>query len=483
MIRSDLALAGLACAAVPGLRPVSVQERRRPPGAGEVSHQSALIEDATGRMWVLNCPLTAVAAVELERNDSLVRQLGRHVPFKVPAAAGYASLGSLGRAALFPYVEGSAIDLHRLPAGPGLASAVGRTLAAVHNIPAGLFEEHEVPVFDAAEHRTRRLADLDRAAETGHVPTGLLARWEQAFDSSLVWRFGSTPVHGSLDGWSFLVAFSDDDAATGRILALTGWGHAAVTDPAEDFATLVYEATPAAVDSLFESYALARSQRPDPHLLTRARLASEMQWIRGLASAVAAEDDEAVARRVDQLRKLDRLTSADDPLVPPRTEVGGAVVEVSHDELPDAEPARQDDPVAEGAAEQDDPVAEGPADDGAHPAPSVGVAGPWETDDDEQGEGIEAPETAGGRDPEAAAAVDGDDPDPTEILPAAQPDEGSDDGLDEQTRLHDLYGMPDDDATDQQAGHPGPGGGPGTEGPGTDGPSTDDDQQGATKQG
>lgn len=315
MIRSDLALAALATAAVPGMRPVSVAAIRT--GEETPQHQSALIEDVTGRTWLIRSPLGAAAGAELERNDDLIRQLGRHLPFKVPAAAGYADLGPDGRAVVYPYVEGLALSLRHLPVGPGLASAVGRAIAAVHNMPRELFEEFAVPVFDADEVRARKLAELDRAAETGHVPNGLLARWEQALDAVSMWKFATAPTHGTLDGSSFLVAFSDDsDAASGRVVGLSGWERAQIGDPAEDFARLVELANPRAVDSTFESYSLARSQRPDGYLLHRARLASEMRLLTGLAAAVGSGDEAFVRRRADELRKLDRLTTSDNSLVP-----------------------------------------------------------------------------------------------------------------------------------------------------------------------
>lgn len=315
MIRSDLALAALATAAVPGMRPVSVGAIRT--GEDTPQHQSALIEDVTGRTWLIRSPLGAAAGAELERNDDLVRQLGRHLPFRVPAAAGYADLGPDGRAVVYPYVEGQALNLRHLPVGPGLASAVGRAIAAVHNMPRELYEEFAVPVFDADQVRTRKLAALDRAAETGHVPNGLLARWEQALDAVPMWRFATVATHGTLDGPSFLVVFSDDsDAASGRVVGLTGWERAEIADPAEDFARLVELANPRAVDSVFESYALARSQRPDGYLLHRARLASEMRLLHGLAAAVGSGDEAFVRRRSDELRKLDRLTTSDTSLVP-----------------------------------------------------------------------------------------------------------------------------------------------------------------------
>lgn len=299
------------------MKPISVQEVSRGASDETPSHQSAIIEDSTGRTWVVRVPLTAVAGVELERNESLVTQLDQHLPFKVPAASGFASLGAeRGRAAVYPYVDGSALNLHHLPPGQGLASAVGRAIAAVHNIGADIFEDYAVPTFDPVSHRQRCLAELDRVAATGLVPTGLLARWEQAFDADQLWDFVSTPTHGSLNGWAFLVAFTDDDAATGRVVAMTHWDQACVTDPAQDFAILTDELTPAALASVVESYSLARSTRPDPHMMVRARLAAEMRLIKGLAQAVAHDADDIVQVRVDELRKLDRLTATDDSLVP-----------------------------------------------------------------------------------------------------------------------------------------------------------------------
>lgn len=330
MIRSDLALAALATAAVPGMRPVAVGALRT--GEENPLHQSALVEDVTGRTWVVRSPLTPAAGAELERNDDLIRQLGKHLPFKVPAAAGYADLGRDGRAVVYPYVEGLALSLRHLPVGQGLASAVGRAIAAVHNMPRELFEEFSVPVFDAAQFRDRKLSELDRAAETGHVPNGLLARWEQALDAAALWQFVTVPTHGSLDGGSFLVAFSDPgDAASGRVVGLTGWERAQIADPAEDFARLVELSNPRAVDAVFDSYAMARSQRPDGYLLHRARLASEMRLLSGLAAAVGGGDEQFVRRRADELRKLDRLTAGDDSLIP-RTALADPMVGVAPDE-------------------------------------------------------------------------------------------------------------------------------------------------------
>jgi len=466
--RSDLALAALASAAVPGMRPVTVQEWRPRYESEDIPQlrQHALVEDATGRQWEVLAPRSGTLEADTEHHDPLVRELGKHLPFKVPVASGSVPLGQSGRAVVFPYVEGSALNLHRLPAGPGLASAVGRAVAAVHNVPAGLFEEFGTPVFEASEHRERRLAVLDRAAETGHVPTGLLARWEQAFDTPVLWKFTPTAVHGSLDGHAFRVVFADDDAATGRVVAMTGWAHAVVSDPAQDFAVLVDQAPAPAVDSVLESYALARSQRPDPYLLSRARLAAEMRLVDGLVAAMAGADEDSVRRYVDQLRKLDRLTSADDSLVPAEPATAGAVVQVSHDPTPLQPVAGTDDDLAEDTDDADADVEHRPDDtistgttaedhaadqarrdataDLAAATVPIAVAKPTDADT-QAADTRRSGSHAFGSDPS-----DSEPPteSPTEPATVALSVSRLGEDLDERTRLADLYDVPADEAPD-----------------------------------
>ncbi len=343
--RSELALAALASAAVPGLRPVQVAAHHT--DADRADYQSAIVDDVTGRRWWVRSPLHAAAGAELDSHDALVRLLGKHLPFKAPAAVGYATLGAEGRAAVYPYIEGATLDFRRLPAGAGLASAVGRAIAAVHNMPREVFEEAGVPVFDTATYRARKLGELDRAAESGQVPTGLLARWEQALDAAPLWRFTTTPTHGQLDGSRFLLSFgSSDDASSGRVVALTGWERAQVADPADDLADLVRLASPAAVETVVDSYAVARSQRPDGYLVQRARLAGEMALLHELAASIFADDEDRIRAAGDQLRRLDRLTSADDSLVPRTAQTstvsGAAHTAVEGEAVPPAALAQPD---------------------------------------------------------------------------------------------------------------------------------------------
>ena len=155
-------------------------------------------------------PRSQVAAAQMESTFGLLALLARRLPFSVPTPKGFAALKEGGRAAIYPYLPGQNVDFAQLPAGPGLAAELGRAIAALHNADHGLFDEAGLPAYDADTYRTRRLSELDRAAATGHVPTGLLARWEKLLEDVTLWRFAPTPTHGDLTGDQVLAVFDDE---------------------------------------------------------------------------------------------------------------------------------------------------------------------------------------------------------------------------------------------------------------------------------
>ena len=315
MTRSALALAALASAAIPGLDPATVEAVESREGQ---QFELAFVQDTQHRRWVVRAPLTRAAGAQMDITVALMGMLARRLPFSVPTPKGFVALKEGGRAAVYPYLAGRPLELTHLPAGPGLAAEIGRSIAALHNVDRQLFDEAGLPSYDADTYRTRRLSELDRAAATGHVPTGLLARWEAALEDVSMWRFAPTPTHGDLGGEEILAVFDDDeDASTGRVRAFTGWEDAKVADPADDFATLVTEASPEAVDSVLEAYAHARVDRPDKHLERRARLAGELRLVSALLAASARQDQGAVGSCAARLRRLDEH-AADHPLTEPQ---------------------------------------------------------------------------------------------------------------------------------------------------------------------
>lgn len=311
MERTPTFLAALASAGVPGLDPVSVEAL---PSVPEQDYDVAFVQDTEHRRWVVRAPRSEAAGARMDLTVTLLQMLARRLPFSIPAPRGFVEVKGGGRAMVYPYLPGHNLAFDELPSGAGPAAELGRALAALHNTDVRLFDEAGMPTYDADAYRQRRLAELDRAAESGRVPTALLARWEHALEDVALWRFAPTCVHGDLTGDQVLAVFENEgDASTGRIRGLTGWEDAKVADPADDFAALVDEADPAAVETVLEAYAHARVERPDPNLLVRARLAAELDVLAALMRADARGDHAAVEGFSIRLRQLDDEVHAEDP--------------------------------------------------------------------------------------------------------------------------------------------------------------------------
>ncbi|MEO7130171.1 MAG: phosphotransferase [Dermatophilaceae bacterium] len=321
MTRSPLFLAALASSAVPGLDPVSVEALRTRPGE---LYEVAYLQDSQDRRWVIKAPLTPAAGAMLEDVTTLMALVGRRLAVAIPVVRGQVVVPE-GRAVVYLRLAGRPIDFRALGSGPGLAAEVGRTLAHIHNLDLAILDEAGRPSYDAETHRVRQLSELDRAAATGHIPTGLLGRWERALEDVSHWRFAPTAVHGNFVGSNVLASISDTggtgdtgdtqgagDAATARVRGVLAWEESRIGDPADDLAALVAEAPPAALDVALEAYAQSRVERPDPHLLTRARLAAEMSVIRRLLSALSAGDLPRVDEAAEFLRELDEFTYAEE---------------------------------------------------------------------------------------------------------------------------------------------------------------------------
>ncbi|MFW5468780.1 macrolide 2'-phosphotransferase [Knoellia sp. CPCC 206435] len=365
MERTPSFLAALASAAVPGLDPVSVEAL---PSVEDQDYDVAFVQDSEHRRWVVRAPRTEAAGARMDLSVTLLQMLARRVPFAIPVPRGFVELKGGGRAMVYPFLPGHNLAFEELPAGPGPAADLGRCLASLHNTDVRLFDEAGMPTYDTDSYRTRRLAELDRAAESGRVPTALLARWEHALEDVGLWRFAPTPVHGDLTGDHVLAVFEDDsDASTGRIRGVTGWENAKVADPADDFAAVVNECDPATIETVAEAYAHARVERPDPNLLVRARLAAELGVLAELMRADARGDEAAVEGLSTRLRRLDDEVHAEDPADDyRRTSLTPVALRARAMPPPMVEDDDEDDGVAFGLSDPDDA-----SDDGSDDAPSV----------------------------------------------------------------------------------------------------------------
>lgn len=299
--RGPLALAALASAAVPGLDPVSVEPVAAGPSA---RYDVAFVQDAEHRRWVIRCPRSAAASAQLEQSAALTSLLARRLLLSVPVVKGWVALPEGGRAAVHHYLAGRPVDLDLLGPGPGLTVSLGRAIASVHNLDTTIYDEAGAATYDAQTYRSRRLADLDRAAATGRVPTGLLARWESQLEDVSRWRYRPTATIGRLTGEQVLVG--EDEQGELVVRGLLGWEDARVADPADDLAEVVGRLSGDAVDTFMEAYAHTRVDRPDRHLLERARLSHEMTLVRHMMAAVAAGDLDRAEEHAAAMRRLEQ---------------------------------------------------------------------------------------------------------------------------------------------------------------------------------
>ncbi|WP_123307294.1 phosphotransferase [Cellulomonas sp. PhB143] len=301
MPRSALTLAALATAAVPGLDAVSARRLDTGPDV-----DAAEVRAADGDAWVVRSPVDAASGAALEAEVALLGSLAHYVtsgvlPFAVPRPAGSAPLPEGGRAVVHRALRGTPLVVDELAPGPGTAADLGRSIAAVHELPASVVEDATLPTYTSAEYRERRLAELDDAASTGHVPPTLLRRWERLLEDVSMWRFQPVVVHGDLSAEHVLV-----DA--GRVASVTGWAEARVADPADDLAWILVSAPEDTADAILEAYQLRRTELTDPHLADRALLVGELALARWLLHGVRHHLDDVVADAIDMLAELDEQT-------------------------------------------------------------------------------------------------------------------------------------------------------------------------------
>ena len=303
MPRSPLALAALASVAVPGL---DVYDVLRSPLA-DADFDVVVVKDATGQRWLVRAPRRAAAGAALEAEMGVLRALTRAresglIEFEVARPAGAATIAgeSGGRAIVYSDVQGAPLVLAATEPGPGLAASIGRTLAQIHELPVTLIEDQGLPVYGAEEYRARRLAELDAGAQTGLVPPRLADRWEQQLENISWWRFEPTVVHGDMGEHQLVVR-------EGIVTGVLDWMDARVADPADDFAWLVAAAPTDVLDSVVEAYTMSRRELRDPHLIDRARLASELALLRWLMYGVRTENADVVEDGRGMLADLEAL--------------------------------------------------------------------------------------------------------------------------------------------------------------------------------
>jgi len=287
-------------------------------------YDSAVVTLDDGRHAVVRVPVDVDAdrdlRAELRALQALTAGVRAVLPFAAPAVLGETPFEGTS-AVVQTWLPGYRVDAAYVPAGPGVASALGAATAAVHDLPVSVARDAGLSVLSSAQVRAEAERLLDRAEATGRLPFGLLRRWSSALAADALWRFESCVTLGGVDPSSFL--FEDDEAGVPTITGLLHWGGLSVSDPAVDLRWLA-SAPDARIDVL-DSYTEASSRAVDAALWERARLHAELEFAAWLVHGHADGDDSVVTDAVALLEALEESVRDAPPLAQDTITVDDAI--------------------------------------------------------------------------------------------------------------------------------------------------------------
>ncbi|MEO8529539.1 MAG: phosphotransferase [Pseudolysinimonas sp.] len=310
MARSPLTLAALATSAVAGLDVINTQGFGSPGG----DFDAAILTGRDGRHWIIRVPRSQAAELEQSADLVALRALSAgarsRLPFAISTFAGQVPVGDT-RAVVSEFVYGSKVSLSTMSLE--LAASIGAAIAAIHSLPPNLVIDAGLPSHSPVETLRAVVTLMDRAAATGLVPAGLLARWERATEETMMWQFTPTVVNGGIASDSFL---ANGDEVTGML----GWHGLRVGDPAADLQWLAGSGLDELADSAFAAYARVRGT-VDRQLRQRASLLAELEIARWLLHGTETRSTEIVDDAVGMLSAL-----VDDVHLDVTNPIGGATM-------------------------------------------------------------------------------------------------------------------------------------------------------------
>lgn len=297
-----LTLAALATVAVPDLE---VESLCPPLGEDNDFRWVGVLDNHSAR-WSIIGAKHPDAEAALDKQQKILTMLTNYrdahrIPFEVPRIEGRATSKDGTSIIVYRQLPGNLLEFNELAEDPDLLRALGKAVAALHEIPANLVAHVGFPTPSVDDIRAGLRKNLSRAVATGLVPPVLQARWEQALDEDAWWHFHPTFVHGSLEPQHVLVADS-------RILGISGFAEVSVGDPSQDLSWVASELTDEAVDLVFDAYHLGRAEGADPFLRQRTDLYIELALVNWLNWGVDQGNASIIADAQDLLNEqLERL--------------------------------------------------------------------------------------------------------------------------------------------------------------------------------
>lgn len=297
MARSPLILAALAKDAVPQFDFAQVKNLD---GGSSGAFDAALLTAKSGEHFVVRMANSASAGTELEAEIRAIKSFNSvtrlNLPFEIPQLVGDTQDADGARALVFNFVYGNPIEISQVQSTSELTLSIAGAIAAIHKLPSNIVENAGFPQLDSASNLKYRVAELDRAAQTGKVPPILLHRWEQALEDVSLFRYQPTVVHGSMTGASVL-------ELDGKVSGILHWSGLRISDPAEDLSWVLGGAAPELARNLMARYFESRPGS-DSNIWPRALLYSELELARWLLHGYSTGNQEIIEDAVGMLLVL-----------------------------------------------------------------------------------------------------------------------------------------------------------------------------------
>lgn len=297
MAKSPLILAALAKAACPQL---DFHEVKSLSANSNGAFDTALLTSTTGEHYVVRVANSQAAGaeqeVELRALKALVATDRMRLPFKITTLIGETKDDRGSRVLVYEFLYGTPTDVGSVAPGSALATSIARSIAAIHNLDTAIIENAHLASFEPAEIVRTRVAELDRMAATGKVPSVLLSRWEAALEDVSMFRFKPCVIHGGLSGDSVL-------SLEKEVAAILNWNSLRISDPAEDFAWIFGAGFHDLNDNIIDVY-LQNHDGVDPSLKSRATLYAELEIGRWLLHGVTKNDQDVIDDAVSMLEVL-----------------------------------------------------------------------------------------------------------------------------------------------------------------------------------
>lgn len=297
MARSPLILAALAKDAVPQFDFAQVKNLD---SGQNGAFDAALLTAKSGEHFVIRMANSPAAGTELEAEIRALKAISTTsrstLPFSISNLVGNTQDSRGDRALVFDFVYGNPIDISRVSAGSNLAGSIANSIAAIHRLSLETVQNAGFPELGATTLLRQRVAELDRAAQTGKVPPVLLSRWERALEDVSLFKYQPTVIHAAINSQTVL-------EINGSVSGILSWSSLRISDPAEDLAWVLGGGSSELALDIVRKYAQARVGA-DANIWTRALLYSELELSRWLIHGYSQGNQEIIEDAVGMLLVL-----------------------------------------------------------------------------------------------------------------------------------------------------------------------------------